>query len=106
HRRETSEIAVRNESHVAGDRHPTQRAHRPHAECRKHEAGSAEAYAIDARQAAHPFVPPAVPGCAHARTRIHPAAPISIVRYDIRCPAPDTDASVRVRRLLRDGISR
>src|SRR5262245_54247850 len=55
HRRETSEIAVCYESHIARDRHPTQCAHRAHAECRQHEAGGAKAYSVDDRQLAHPI---------------------------------------------------
>src|SRR5215475_9453376 len=54
-RRDTVEIGVCYESHIAGDRHPTQRAHRAHAERGKHEAGGGEAYSVDDRHVAHPI---------------------------------------------------
>jgi hypothetical protein len=55
YRCEARKIGVRYESHVAGDRHPTQGLHRMHAECRKHEARSGKTYFIGERQIAHPI---------------------------------------------------
>src|SRR5262245_5919044 len=54
-RRDASEIGVGDESHIAGDRQPTQCAHRTHAECGKHQAGGGKAYSVDNRQVAHPI---------------------------------------------------
>src|SRR5262245_19766981 len=56
HRRETSEIGVCDESHIARDGEPAQRAHRTHAECAKHETGSAKAYCVDDGEVAHAIV--------------------------------------------------
>src|SRR6266436_3528154 len=71
HWREPSEIAVCDESHIARDRYPTQCVHRTHAECRKHEAGSAKAYSVNDRQVAHPIFLLAELNSARCIGRVH-----------------------------------
>jgi hypothetical protein len=54
HGREVSEIGIGDEGQITGERHPTQRGHGTHAECRKHERGGDKTDSVDDRQVPHP----------------------------------------------------
>jgi hypothetical protein len=78
YRCEVSEIAVCYESHIAGDRRPTQCSHGAHAECRKHEAGGRKTDSVGDRQVVHPvFLPVARNSAKCAGPRVDPLGRIA-----------------------------